>query len=518
MITASQWQDWLHPRGLDGKFIVKDSWVNVFGSTDARLNDPEAPRMRAKINRLTPQGAHVTYYDAIHPSPDGKPRQLTQAEVGPQYPTVIPVNQLKDRVATAPQPKAKLPHGAPTVPPAYRQQLAGESHAQEFARGVPGFGRYAEAQSIADWTSKVSQFNDAIKKDPELKVNDAVAAVRAGQGTPISDADFAEHKKYLAAVNDAGLGQGLSMDAALKDSYGMWSEEAHLLFEDLVNQAFLAKTANQTKPKNRRAIMSGGLPGSGKSSTLKQMGKARMFHPEDWIITNPDDFKDALVESGHYPQIAGLSPAETSSFTHEASSEMNHMLEQLLLSEGYNVIFDITMGGTHTRDRDDEDAAWVQRLVQDLKTRHNYAVDGLFVDVLPNTSRSRVDERHQQGLDALRTGEGGEDRQFQIKYGGRTVPDSVIAENELKAGDPNAENHNSQNSVNFDRLKDSFDRWAVWNNNADGVPPQFVAGTAKNKADLANMPGSYPPASGAVPGEDAPPRVPGELPFEDGDA
>jgi hypothetical protein len=60
------------------------------------------------------------------------------------------------------------------------------------------------------------------------------------------------------------------------------------------------------------------------------------------------------------------------------------MLEQLLTVEGYNVIFDITMGGRQRARREDQPRA--DRL--DRLNSLDYQIDGIFVDVPPSTSRS----------------------------------------------------------------------------------------------------------------------------------
>jgi hypothetical protein len=68
VLTASKWQDWLHPRGKDGRFIEKGKFVNIFANPNALLNDRTADRRRARITELRPEGAFVSYQD-IHGNP-----------------------------------------------------------------------------------------------------------------------------------------------------------------------------------------------------------------------------------------------------------------------------------------------------------------------------------------------------------------------------------------------------------------------------------------------------------------
>jgi len=482
VLTASRWQDWLHPRGKDGQFIVKDTWVNVFGDGDlGRLNDPHARRRRAKIDRLTPQGAYVSYFDAVHPGPDGKPQHVPEDEAA-GYPSIIPVDQLGDKIATAPQPKAHLdPATGERDGHTHYPQVEGQSAADEFAANS-----YAPAKTLEEYSSAISAFNREAATKYGTEYGDQAAVIKPGQG-PVSASDFIAHQGYVNQVTDDAIKAKLSFDKALKDSYGLWSEEAHQFFEQTVNEVFQTATANETKPKNKRAIMLGGMPGAGKSTTLDAMQKARMLRKEEWVVANPDDFKELMLQKGMFPNIVGLSPAETASLLHEASSEMNHMLEQLLIAEGYNVVFDITMGG---RERDGEEP-WVAKIVQQLKTGNGYKVDGLFVDIPPTTSATRAAKRHQAGLDALRQGfltEGA--AKDAVQFGGRVVPGSLIAKNTLSKDDPLAEKFNSVNAVNFDTIKPVFQRWAIWDNS--GEEPKFLSGTATTVADVGNMPGFYP--------------------------
>lgn len=479
VLAAGKWQDWLHPRGKDGKFIVKDSWVNIFANPHSSMDDPHADRRRAQITQLTPDGAFVKYVDATKVV-NGKPEELAP-DPDNGFPELIPVSQLAGKVATAPQPIAWL----------HQPQVTGQSARAEFDAGHYIHGSYNPAMTRGQYDQAIADFNDSIfaAGSPLADYADQPKVVSTGQGE-ISEADFAKHSAYISAVTDMALhgpGQGLGTDSAFKDSYGLWSEEYQQIFDDTVDAAFQELTNGETKPKDRRSMLVGGLPGAGKSSTLDSLQASRALRPEDWITVNPDFFKDKMLESGHYPQVAGLTPAETASFIHEASSEMNHMLETLLMAEGYNIIFDITMGG---RARPNE-KTWIEKLGDTLVVS-DYQMDGLFVDVNPAISRTRVNKRHQDGLNALRTGASDRPDDPAVQLGGRVVPDKVIADNELPKDDPNAAEHNSQNSVNFANMQPYFARWAVYDNS--GKTPSFVAGSASSPEDTANLPGFYPPA------------------------
>lgn len=456
VLTASKWQDWLHPRGKDGRFIEKDSFVNVFADPNAPLNDRTAVRRRARVTTFTPDGAVVQYQDL-----DGNP---VEPDAAAGFPDVIPVQALAKKVSTAPQAIAHLDP---------RQSAEGEVQ-----------NSLKPAMTAEEYADEIAGLNQGIR----AQFPEQAGVVSTGQD-PISDADYQAHVKFIKQVNEMANGHGLTLDAAFKDSYGMWSEEMHLTFEAVVDEAYAELTENQTKPRDYRALMLGGLPGAGKSSTLKVMREQGMFRDGEWVTVNPDHFKEKILEKGLGPQIEGLTPAETSNFIHEVSSEMNHMLEQLLTAEGYNIIFDITMGGQFT----EGEQSWTEKLINGLETA-DYVVDGMFVSVTPDIALSRADRRHRQGLDALRTGvvpaRGDEN---EVKYGGRVVPDAVLAKARFPRGDPQGEQYASVNDRNFDKIKDQFGRWAVWDNSEDS--PTFLAGSGSGPDDPDNMPGYYPPSS-----------------------
>jgi Zeta toxin len=464
VLTAAKWQDWLHPRGKDGRFIEKNSFVNVFASENALLTDRTAVRRRAKIVDLRPEGAYVAYYDMTREDENGEPILLEpDDEAG--FPEMIPVDQLGTKVSTAPKEIAHL--------------QPGESAAKEVKDALE------PAMSVDDYEARIGEINAEIEaSDPEQ-----IAIVSTGQAAS-TNAEMASHVKFIGRVEEQYVkGEGLAYGAAFKDSFGLWSEEWQQIFDAVVDELYDELTENQTKPKNSRAIVLGGLPGAGKSSTLDKMADSGAFREGEWITLNPDLFKDKMIERDLHPKIAGLAPAETASFIHEAASEMNHMLEQLLSVEGYNLIFDITLGGQVRPGQMD----WNRYLIQQLETQ-GYAIDGVFVDVDPNTSRKRVQKRHKEGLDAYRTGRSRKPDDPQISNGGRVVPDKVIAMNVLNEGDPDAERFKSRNAANFDAMKDSFVRWAEWDNSGD--EPVFVGGTASGPDDGPNMPGFYEPDTG----------------------
>jgi len=465
MLAAARWQDWLHPRGKDGRFIEVSSLVNIFADGNDLLTDKTAVRRRAKIRELRPEGAYVVYQ-----GPDGK---VIEPDPSAGFPDLIPAAELGDKVSSAPKAVAHLNKGL--------------SAQEEYDK------TYLPAMSQAEYDEAIATLDAAIRSGSP----DSAASIAPGQ-TAMTPEEFAAHNDFVRqqtafAFNpptsnpEDPKARGLTYDAAFKDSNGLWSEEWQQIFDELVTETIDKVTKGGTMPKDRRAIMLGGLPGAGKSSVLKSLAENRTFRAEEWIVANPDSFKELMIEKGLYPKLTGIAPAETAGFIHAASSEMNFMLENALTVEGYNVIFDITMGG-RKRDAPLGHEATIDRL-----TSLDYQTDGIFVDVSPNTSRSRVVARHKEGLDKLRTGTsqyGPEDPE--IKYGGRAVPDAVISSNEIGTDDQAAQSagYKSYNAKNFMQLQGEFTRWAAYDNT--GEKPVWQGGSGSGEKDRENMPGYFP--------------------------
>jgi hypothetical protein len=152
---------------------------------------------------------------------------------------------------------------------------------------------------------------------------------------------------------------------------------------------------------------------------------------------------------------------------------------QLLTAEGYNVIFDITLGNNY----------WAGQTVNRLEAL-DYQTDGIFVDVPPTTARTRAQARHRQGLDALRTGESRRRDDPELTNGGRVVPEAVIDGGVLAENDPDSKVYNSANARNFAQMTGQFARWSVWDNSGD--TPEYVDGSGIGPDDPTSMPGFYP--------------------------
>lgn len=146
---------------------------------------------------------------------------------------------------------------------------------------------------------------------------------------------------------------------------------------------------------------------------------------------------------------------ESSSLAHEESSYLARQLALRALTDGKNVVWDITMSSQ----------ASASRRVDELRSAGYDRIDGIFVDIPIETSIARTEARHRRGCDLYLSGEGA---------GGRYVPPEVVrAQSDSEFG--------STNRRAFESLKDRFDHWAVYDNSVDGRAPILVdSGAAKS--------------------------------------
>jgi hypothetical protein len=120
-----------------------------------------------------------------------------------------------------------------------------------------------------------------------------------------------------------------------------------------LHQQIVDNIVNQAKsvPNDAKMIVLAGPSGAGKSTFLKNHGEKLGVKwekgpdgksvPSNYVILNPDDLKDLLpTEDKRYP---GLEPNERAAVVHEESSYLTKMAIRTLMSQGKNVILDVTL-------------------------------------------------------------------------------------------------------------------------------------------------------------------------------
>lgn len=261
---------------------------------------------------------------------------------------------------------------------------------------------------------------------------------------PLSDAAYAAHvhdvRKDLSNAQASGLRTERLF--ALDPDFEEWTIDRARAHKAIIDEKW--ESAAEV-PCERRAIIAGGLGGSGKTTVLDERSQSDQVR---YLTIDPDEFKKALADRGLVPVVAGLSPMESSSLAHEESSYLARQLALRAVADGKNLIWDITMSSEVS----------AGRRIDELRSAGYDRIDGIFVDIPIETSIARTEARHRHGCDLYLSGEG---------IGGRYVPPEVIR----AQADPE---FGSINRRAFETLKDRFDHWAVYDNSVDGRAPVLI--------------------------------------------
>jgi hypothetical protein len=275
---------------------------------------------------------------------------------------------------------------------------------------------------------------------------------------PLTDAEHADHVTQihgrLADAHKAGLATDRQHTL---DGWGeVWSDERQAIHDDIVQDLY-ARAADV--PCDGKAILAGGLPGSGKTTVLNEHAGIDLSR---YLMINPDQVKEEMAKRGLVPEVGGLTPMEASELAHEESSYIAKRLANRAESDRRNVIWDITMSRSATTlDR-----------VTSLRSAGYSSVDAIFVDIPIDVSVRRADGRHREGHDEFLAGRG---------LGGRFISEETIRSYSDR-------DWGSQNRRNFEEIKSSFDSAYRFDNSADGRAPVLVevldSGRRDNRSEL----------------------------------
>jgi predicted kinase len=274
--------------------------------------------------------------------------------------------------------------------------------------------------------------------------------IREPDWQPLTDAEHAEHVSEVRARLEKARADGLATDRqhTVDPAREVWSDQRDAMHDSIIDDLYAR--ANNV-PCERRAIIAGGLPGAGKSTVLERYAG---IDRSQYLTINPDDVKEEMARRDMIPPVNGLSPMEASDLVHEESSHIAKRLARRAHADGKNVIWDITMSSQ----------ASTENRVTALRTQGYTRIEGVFIDVAVNVSVGRAENRHREGEDNYRAGEG---------HGGRFVPAELIR---AKA-DPD---WGSCNRKTFEQVKDHFDRWYLFDNSG---PAPVLVQTGYGKED-----------------------------------
>lgn len=335
------WNEALHPRAKDGKFITKGGWVK--GPTTFLDHNK---------NSLTKYAA--TQVEQI----DTKNGML---RVRDKYgrPGVISIKNVESAAA----PKASI--DAPPAP---------MSHSQKFD------------------STPVFQKPHVPKLTPEQRFQRDVDEMHA-QAKELGP-DPIQRAKILNKIMGGKVGSPLTTAYVYNKrgaSRDMWDEDRMAQHEELWD-AFITKIGEVGIPQDRKAVIIGGPPGAGKSYSLQPGEPAGQLGVVGWdtldvinpnqppthVVINPDVLKEMMVERGMLPDFLPpeIRPREAVSLIHAESNFLSQMFMQRIATLGYNVAYDSTMANI----------PHVKKNIAPLAL-NDYRFSGLYVHVPKEESR-----------------------------------------------------------------------------------------------------------------------------------
>jgi len=269
-------------------------------------------------------------------------------------------------------------------------------------------------------------------------VDGNLAEQSSDQPEPLTDEEWAEH---LTEVRD-GLAEAESLGLrseclhTINGSGEVWTDGRDLLHYSILESMY-SKASDI--PCDFKAIIAGGLGGAGKTTILTEYADIDLTQ---YLMINPDNFKEEMARRKMVPEIEGLSPMEATDLVHEESSYLALQLALRAQADGKNVIWDITMSSESS----------TARRIDGLREAGYSQIEGLFVDIPVDLSIERTESRHREDHEKYRAGEG---------LGGRYVPPEVSRRQE-------DQEWCSKNRKAFSSLRDRFDGWSIYDNSVDG--------------------------------------------------
>lgn len=219
--------------------------------------------------------------------------------------------------------------------------------------------------------------------------------------------------KYALKANDTSN--------QLTDKTGKYNIDRTKKHKVILNQ-LMSDVKQKHIPKEKKLLMSAGLPGAGKSTVLEKAKDVLGNVMEKYATVNADDFKEILARENMIPRLKGLGSMECSTFVHGECSYLANLYAAELRKEGYNILYDCTA----------KDVTKISKKLNDY-IRDGYKAEDMqvvYVDVPIDVSLERTKSRYARGLNGP-------------NHDGRYLPEKVImeskADKESKFTSKNAE-------------------------------------------------------------------------------
>lgn len=327
----------------------------------------------------------------------------------------------------------------------YRTNTDGEHPSEQEITKIPGSPtKIVDVQVKSPTHGWVSAWPEGHSETRYSSVQTAAALLRLGIAAPrmvATDDEYAQRlQKAQSILNSLPDDQFTHVKYTNPD--GSWSDERSAVHRELVDEVW--RKYGEHVPRNKQGLIVGGLPGSGKTTVLKQLEVPGVGIANDnFLRIDPDEFKTLLVERGLAPKIDGLTPMEVAPLIHRESSYLAKLLAARAYENGTNIAWDGTL--RH------EDGA-TNRL--DEFAENEYTPHGTFVDIPLEQSHERAQKRHREGNDLYNGALQG--------YGGRIVPPDFI--DGSASPDPH---YSSINRMNWNAIQPRMASWSMWDNSGD---------------------------------------------------
>src|SRR5580692_2782904 len=155
-------------------------------------------------------------------------------------------------------------------------------------------------------------------------------------------------------------------------------------------------------PRERSAVIAGGLPGADKIRALEESGVDR----SRYLTVSIDAVLVRMAAAGPIQEADGLSPLERSGPVHAEAQYLAKRVLLLALMDGRNLILDNSLASWRAAE------SWTYAL-----RFADYAVNAVFADIGIDEAVRRSDEAFRRGEEEFRRGRG---------YGGRRIPAEAI--------------------------------------------------------------------------------------------
>lgn len=389
----------------------------LFGKNDGPLPDiPDSPKpkQRSNVDVQDPRGPAPTKWssqDELARSLKSDPYAGRSFADGGASPNLEEMRQRvhpKGEGGSPPAPSNAWIPAKPTSDPRHRQSTSNQrDQGTDWLYGgdilEPGFGGRARgdfrpAPSPARPTG-LPPMRTVAQQRQDL-IND-INAHAAALSTDDAEARATELDKLLGPLRFSKI----DTDQTYKIG-GRWTPERAAQHEEMYDE-LLANVQRAGIPRDHDALALGGLPGSGKSSSLRPGGPAASLGVVSWepdqpvpdgathVSINPDVIKEMMIDRGMLPEglSTDLKPREQVTFIHGESAYLSNLFSQRLADDGYNMVLDRTM---------ESESAATRSMVP--LAENGYRFRGLFADIPIDESKASVRKRY---LDQALTPRGG---------------------------------------------------------------------------------------------------------------